>query len=95
MYKGTTVCRYGRSSNVRSCDHQVKAKSVSIIFKSGKLITKVAKVSGIGAIGGDSGGPWSWSTTAWGIHCGGSKNNLFFTPVQQAEKKSGVTIKTK
>lgn len=95
MLKGLTVCRYGRSSNFRTCNHKIKAKSVWIVTSSGTLLTKMVKVTGVSAISGDSGGPWSFGTTAWGVHSAIGNKNSYFTPVQQAEKKLGITIKTK
>lgn len=89
---GNSVCVYGRSSNVRTCNHVVKAVNLTI-GSTGKL----ARATNVSTIGGDSGGGWSLNNTAWGVHKGiGSSNNVmysYFTPAQAAQSALNVTIK--
>ncbi len=93
---GRTVCIYGRFSNARSCDHEVTAINVSI-SNGTTTTTNLAQTDNVTTIGGDSGGGWSWGTTAWGVHKGvvQSTSESFFTPIRQAESVLGVTVKKK
>lgn len=49
------------------------------------------------ADGGDSGGPWFWSTTAYGIHSGwitiGGAPRDMFTPINSGLSVLGVNLK--
>lgn len=89
---GATVCEYGRSNNVRTCNHTVQATNVTVNYASG-TVGNLVRVSGDDSIGGDSGGGWSFNFTAWGVHSGSNGVQSFFTPVQQAENVLNVTIK--
>ena len=60
----TPSCIYGRSSNLRACD-----QVFSTFVISGGIMNLYA-MDGDHTIGGDSGGPWSFSTIADGIHRG-------------------------
>lgn len=94
---GGAVCRYGRSSNVRACNHTVEATNVTVTI-GGTRYTKMGRASNHTSIGGDSGGGWSFDNRAWGVHTGwGTINGVrksYFTPVQQAQTVLGVTILT-
>ncbi|MCF6323985.1 MAG: S1 family peptidase [Gammaproteobacteria bacterium] len=89
---GATVCEYGRSNNVRTCNHTVQATNVIVNYSIG-TVGNLVRVSGDDSIGGDSGGGWSFNYTAWGVHSGSNGVQSFFTPVQQAEAVLNVTIK--
>lgn len=90
---GNSVCVYGRSSNVRTCNHTVEAVNVTV-NAGGTTVGKLVRVSGATTIGGDSGAGWSWTSTAWGVHHGiDGSDNAYFTPAQQAQTALGVTIK--
>jgi len=89
---GATVCEYGRSNNVRTCNHTVQATNVVVNYSSG-TVGNLVRVSGDDSIGGDSGGGWSFNYTAWGVHSGSNGSQSFFTPAQQAEAILNVTIK--
>lgn len=95
MTVGSTVCEYGRSNNVRTCDHSVVWNSVTATFNDGVTVRKLCKVTGDDSIGGDSGGGWSYNTKAWGVHSGSNGVHSYFTPVGRVEKELDVTIKTK
>ena len=92
---GGTVCVYGRSSNVRTCNHEVEAVNVSV--KSGGCsctVGSLARTDSTSTIGGDSGGGWSYNYAAWGVHHGVDVNDKgYFTPVEEAEAALNVTIK--
>ncbi|MEL7451701.1 MAG: hypothetical protein AAFN78_21015 [Pseudomonadota bacterium] len=70
---GESICFYGRSSNSRDCSFDVDALSVSCTV-SGVFNDRLVRMDGNSAIGGDSGGGWSWGTRAYGSVkgiCGG------------------------
>ncbi|MFC3195787.1 S1 family peptidase [Marinicella sediminis] len=94
MLPGQSVCEYGRSDNVRSCNHDVIATGVTTTFTDGVTVSNLVRVSGDDSIGGDSGGPWSWGTVAWGVHSGSNGSTSVFTPVQRAQSELNVTILT-
>ena len=94
---GSYVCEYGRSNNVRTCNHVVNALSVTVNYSLG-TVNNLVRVSGDDSIGGDSGGGWSFGTVAWGVHSGSgsgtsSSGSSYFTPAQLAESVLGVWIK--
>lgn len=92
MLKGSSVCVYGRSSNVRDCSHEIIDHSVTATFTDGVTVEKLAMASGDSTIGGDSGGGWSWGTKAWGVHAGSNGSISLFTPIERAEKELDVDI---
>ncbi|MEM9058503.1 MAG: hypothetical protein AAGD86_13565, partial [Pseudomonadota bacterium] len=70
---GESICFYGRSSNRRDCGFDVDALSVSCTV-SGVFNDRLVRMDGNSAIGGDSGGGWSWGNRAYGSVkgiCGG------------------------
>ncbi len=95
MFTGQSVCEYGRSSNTRTCGHNVISNNVTVTFTDGVTVSNLVRVSGDNSIGGDSGGPWSWGTVAWGVHSGSNNIDSFFTPIQKAQSELNVTILTK
>lgn len=96
MSVGDSVCVYGRSSNVRDCTHTIDAKNVTVAYTGGPTIRKLVRMNGDSTIGGDSGGGWSWSTKAWGVHSGSSTGlgtTSYFTPIRRVEKELNVDVK--
>ena len=93
---GGSVCFYGRASNVRTCNHEVEAVNVTVSAK-GKTVGNLARTTDTtSAIGGDSGGGWSFGNKAWGVQHGNDINDhAYFTPVEEAEDALNVTILTK
>ena len=96
---GGTVCEYGRSNNVRTCNHTVDALSVTVNYTQG-TVNNLVRVTRDNSIGGDSGGGWSFNNTAWGVHSGSSNGTSndpnvksYFTAVELAEIMLGVTVK--
>ncbi|MER7577268.1 S1 family peptidase [Streptomyces sp. NPDC126514] len=72
---GTSICKYGRTSG-KTCS-TVKYRNVSISGLQHMVI-----MNGNACQGGDSGGPWYYGGTAYGIHTGlanydGTKRCLF------------------
>jgi hypothetical protein len=71
---GSTVCRYGRATNFRSCAHGVT--STTAYMKLGDvwpyLLGPLVRITDDTSSCGDSGGGWSWGTQAWGVHTGRS-----------------------
>ncbi|MCF6289099.1 MAG: S1 family peptidase [Proteobacteria bacterium] len=94
MLTGQSVCEYGRSSNTRTCNHNVISNNVTATFTDGVTVSNLVRVTGDNSINGDSGGPWSWGTTAWGVHSGSNGSTSLFTPVQRAQSELNVTILT-
>ncbi|WDE14206.1 hypothetical protein [Thalassomonas haliotis] len=92
---GSAVCRYGRSSNIRTCNHTVLNIGVSV-NQNGTLVGSMVTASNHSGIGGDSGGGWSWGNTAWGIHSGSIWNGStsVFTPIFEGMTSVGTFIKT-
>ena len=89
---GYGVCVYGRSSNSRDCSHVVEAVGVTVVI-SGTSTGNQARTNKHTTIGGDSGGGWSYNTTAWGVHTGGGGGKSYFTTIVEAENALGVTVK--
>ena len=81
---GGTVCVYGRRSNRRSCSHVVEAVNVTERLPDGTRLGKLARVSGISTVDGDSGGGWSLGTEAWGILSGTEGGKSYFTTLRDA-----------
>jgi hypothetical protein len=94
MLPGQSVCEYGRSSGTRTCAHTVIANNVTATFTDGVTVSNLVRVTGDNSIGGDSGGPWSWGTIAWGVHSGSNGTTSLFTPVQRVQSELNVTILT-
>ncbi|WDE07916.1 hypothetical protein SG34_014115 [Thalassomonas viridans] len=92
---GAAVCRYGRSSNIRTCNHTVLNIGVTV-NQNGTLVGSMVTASNHSGIGGDSGGGWSWGNTAWGIHSGSIWNGTtsVFTPIFEGMTSVGTFIKT-
>ena len=90
------VCVYGRSSNSRSCD-QVYATFVTVTTAAGTASCLIA-MDDDSTIGGDSGGPWSFGTEAFGTHkgdasFGGSTRNVW-SVADLFPSALGVTVRT-
>lgn len=91
------VCHYGRSSGY-SCGN-VSSVSTNSTFAwagcGGCTVTARDLVAVVNAnsAGGDSGGPWFNSYTAWGIHHGRRSNGeRLFSKIQNAESAFGVFV---
>ncbi len=95
-------CVYSRMQGTRSCD-RVYSTSVNQTGSSGACNGVQAKrlvaMDNDNTVGGDSGGPWSYSTKAAGIHKGdkwiwfGTRNT--FTKASRLDEALGVRIRTK
>ncbi len=55
---GATVCEYGRSNNVRTCNHVVQVINITVNYPQG-TVGNLVRVSDNDSIDGDSGGGWS------------------------------------
>jgi hypothetical protein len=93
---GRSVCQYGRSSNVRTCNHvvQLVGETVGVPQAGGGfLITgNLAEATNVTSVGGDSGGGWSYANEAFGVHVGHGGRFSYFLPGQVAEDQLDVTI---
>ena len=95
-------CVFSRMTGTRSCD-RVYSTSVTQKGSSGACNGVKAKrlvaMDEDNTVGGDSGGPWSYSTEAAGIHKGdkwiwfGTRNT--FTKASRLDEALGVRIRTK
>jgi len=90
-----SVCRYGRLSQNQDCG-TVTNTSINTSFTwNGQTVTTydLVEVKDILTQGGDSGGPYYLSQTAWGIHQGTlSGGRRAFSKIQNAESAFNVTI---
>jgi hypothetical protein len=105
---GQLVCRFGRGSNFRSCDHtvvsiyalsSVGANDANNPFHFQFWLFPMVKVTNNTSVAGDSGGGWSKGYSAWGVQSGKSadtsdENFGFFSAVQRIESSLGITLKT-
>ena len=93
---GGTVCVYGRSSNVRTCNHRVEAVNVNTYDPDCPCtVGNLARTGSASTINGDSGGGWSKNYASWGVHKGvDAAGKGYFTPVEEAENQLSVTIRT-
>ena len=89
---GQSICRYGRSSDFRDCSHTVLAKNVTATFTDGVTVSRLVQADGDSAIGGDSGGGWSWGSKAWGVHSGSNGTTSVFTPIGRVERELAVDL---
>ena len=89
---GQSICRYGRSSDIRVCSHNVIAKNVTATFTDGAVVSRLVMASGDSSIGGDSGGGWSWNNKAWGVHSGSNGTISVFTPIERCETELDVDL---
>ncbi len=90
---GESVCQYGRSSNVRHCSPDVDSVSVTCTFAPFPFPTErlIGTDNDVG-IGGDSGGGWSYSDTAFGSHVGNCDNGEVFSAADYYDEALGVSV---
>lgn len=90
---GNTICMYGRASNNRTCNHTVEAVFVNVLADGNVPVGQLARTTNNTAIGGDSGGGWSFNFTAWGVTHGYDANGKsYFTTAREAESQLAVSI---
>lgn len=90
---GESICFYGRSSNNRDCSFDVSATSVSCTV-SGVFNDRLVRMNGNSAIGGDSGGGWSWNFRAYGSVKGICGGGAVFSVADLYDEALGVTVRT-
>jgi hypothetical protein len=88
---GQTLCKYGKTTGY-TCDSTYIDNQCRDTYCD--MMTMVNRQ----ASGGDSGGPWFWSNTAYGVHSGyvtiwGSPRDMF-TPINSGLSALGVSLKT-
>lgn len=88
---GQTLCKYGKTTGY-TCDTTYLDNQCRDTYCD--MMTLVSRK----ASGGDSGGPWFWSTTAYGVHSGwvtiwGVARDMF-TPINSGLSALGITLKT-
>ncbi len=66
---GEQVCQYGRASNYRDCDFDVRDVSIECTL-SGVYNNRLVQMTGITSTPGDSGGPWFRDYRAFGLQKG-------------------------
>ncbi|TQV86288.1 hypothetical protein FKG94_01695 [Exilibacterium tricleocarpae] len=90
---GESICFYGRSSNSRDCSFDVSATSVSCTV-SGVFNDRLVRMNGNSAIGGDSGGGWSFNFRAYGSVKGICGGGSVFSVADLYDEALGVTVRT-
>ncbi|MEY4549826.1 MAG: hypothetical protein RL685_6021 [Pseudomonadota bacterium] len=93
---GQSVCHYGRSSNSRTCGHEIVAVN-GCYNASAPINGTVCALAETDSpshtlIGGDSGGGWSFGNTAFGVHSSTATDLAVFTPIQQLQTALGVLV---
>ncbi len=93
---GTRVCRFGATSGNGTGCTTVKYVSACITYTNVGKYCKLAMTDGhTGSKGGDSGGPWFYGNSAYGIHSGSGtrdgKYRNWFYPSRVALTTSGLT----
>ena len=95
---GRTVCVYGRSSNLRTCNHVITLinETVGVQQPNGSIRVTggLAEATNTSTQTGDSGGGWSYGNQAYGTHVGQGGGFSYFFPVEEAEVALGVTVLT-
>lgn len=79
MTPGNQVCHYGVTSGY-SCGF-IRANDVCLTV-DGESGCPYIEVSGANHAGGDSGGPWFFGSSAYGIHTAGSGQYSYFMPAE-------------
>lgn len=82
------ICFYGRASNERNCTLIVENPNVFCGIGPQKLV----QMNGAVAIGGDSGGGWSWGGTAYGSHKGKCWSKDSFSVADLYDEALGVFV---
>lgn len=90
LVQGTTVCNYGRFDDNRECSDIKNTSMICGISPEEQLVRMYDDIT----IKGDSGGPWSFGTKAYGIHLGTCGGDDVWTPVDLLEDAFGVTVRT-
>lgn len=85
---GEAICVYGRSSNHRDCSLRVENANVWCPGGPEKLV----QMDGDVAIGGDSGGGWSFNNTAYGSHKGNCWYKDSFSVADLFDEALGIAV---
>ncbi|MBT3247672.1 MAG: hypothetical protein HN567_04395 [Actinobacteria bacterium] len=93
---GDYRCFHGESSGGQSCDYVYNTWVTS--YSGGIEYDRLVAMEEDNTIGGDSGGPWFWINTAWGVHKGdvlmsGSSRNVW-SQGRWVNNALGVSIRT-
>jgi hypothetical protein len=83
------VCVYGRASNVRNCSLEVRQVSIAC-----GISNRIVQMNGAVTIGGDSGGGWSWVSTAFGGHKGLCDGFSSFSVADLFDEALGISVAT-
>ena len=89
-------CGYGRTSNVRKCDQVSSTFVIFFTFETG-FIGDLVSMKNSFTQPGDSGGPWSWGTTAVGTTVGSHwwfGNHDVFSRADKFPQAVGVEVAT-
>jgi hypothetical protein len=94
---GESVCFYGRSINVRTCT-TVNSTNLTLTFTDGVTVSRLVASTDNVSTGGDSGGPWTFNNTAYGVHVGaatiGGARRSLFTPADIIDDAIGMSVRT-
>lgn len=95
--EGDAVCRYGRTTGY-SCGIVVAVSGGFVFNWAGcnyceMSVSDMVIVSGATSAAGDSGGPWFYVNTAYGIHFGADGWDFrYFSKIQNAEIQFGLSV---
>jgi hypothetical protein len=89
---GEYVCQYGRFSNDRDCTLQVFDVSLACTL-SGVFNNRLVQMDAITSIPGDSGGGWSFGSTAYGSQKGWCFGKDAFSVADLYDEALGVTVR--
>lgn len=92
---GDWICKFGRTTG-RDCSSEIYSLWICYYPDHRQACNLVAVDEHITA-GGDSGGPWYWGNTAWGIHSGrasiGGTMRSVWTPTFWVDNEFGATVR--
>lgn len=85
------VCGYGRSSNTRYC---TTVRTLNRSCTDGVTVSRIVGVAADGLVGGDSGGPWSTGTVAFGGHYGDCGGGDAFSVASYFDEAINASVRT-
>ncbi|GAA2625912.1 hypothetical protein SMC26_19160 [Actinomadura fulvescens] len=92
---GTRVCKYGRTTG-ESCDNVEQLGWINDYGQWGyPVVYGLAETKKGYTQGGDSGGPWYYGGTVYGVTSGGDRSGDIFTPTDTTFYKHGYVVWTR
>jgi hypothetical protein len=88
---GAAVCNYGKTRTTAACT-TIRNADHAFYNTDGVYLSRMAQSNGTFTNGGDSGGPWYYSATAYGVHYGKSGGYSTMSRVNDVEAILSVNI---